>query len=164
MNVAQVASLIEANNKFNKDLQRYFKGDMGRWEIFDLGCTFGELSVHLANANMYMRQGILTKAKRHGVNISALKHLPLMIAQANRAFKSREVGSVVVVLNLYDDDNQPVVVPVQTNTKGFEGTTQGNVNEIASIYGKKESVLQLWQEAGLELYNKKTLLIPQDSV
>jgi hypothetical protein len=160
MEQALTDKVAEANSRYNKDLERYMRGEMSRWQVFDLGDTFGNVSQYLGNGHLYMRQGVLTKAKKHNVSNETFRDLPLKLYHAPRIFKSTADNHIVVLINAKDMQNQPIVLPINTLARGYDGATPNKINEVASFYGKSPQILEQWADKQMELYNvagKKTI-------
>jgi hypothetical protein len=100
-----------------------------------------------------MRQGILTKAKKHNVSIEAFRDLPLKLYQAPRIFKSTADNCIVVLIDAKNMQNQPIVLPIDTMANGYDGATPNKINEVTSFYGKDPKILELWTDKQMELYN-----------
>jgi chromosome condensin MukBEF complex kleisin-like MukF subunit len=73
-----------ANDRYNKDLQKYLQGRLNRHAVFDLGESSGALSPHLNGKRLFMRQGIVAQAVKYGVKAEDLRDLPLKLHQAER--------------------------------------------------------------------------------
>jgi len=159
MEQSQLAALLEANNRYNKDLQRYIKGTLPRHEPFNLGKPYGKLSNYLDNSeNILMRQGIINKAtKGHesSIKIGDLKDLPLKLYQVSNIFQSTQENSLVTVINVRDSANNPVVIPIKAKSTFEIGREKYAGNLITSIYGKTTENLEKWRAQNLELYNKE---------
>ncbi|MDR1226549.1 MAG: hypothetical protein LBK47_06585 [Prevotellaceae bacterium] len=155
MSTSQLSSVLEANSKFNNDLKKYFEGKLSDQVVFNLGNSFGKLSENLDNfKNLYMRQGILSKAlKGHdtSINVRQLENLPLKLYKAKTIFKSKKPGSLVVAIDMVDSRKQPVVVAIKTHHTAFIGQTSDDVNVITSIHGRPKEHLMYWKSEGLEL-------------
>jgi hypothetical protein len=109
-----------------------------------------------------MSQRIWNKAlKGHSaaIDLKELEDFPLKIAEAPLVFKSKKPGSIVVVINVTDSENQPVVVAINTSAKGIN---RESINQVTSIHGRPLNQLELWKEQGLELHNsaqKETFIL-----
>jgi hypothetical protein len=151
--------LIEANNHYNRDFREYLLGTLDNQKIFNLGSNFGKLSQYLDSGDLYMRQGILSKAvKGHdsSIDLNKFESLPQKLAQPTQIFKSKKPDSIVVVLDsITDTKRQFAVVAIQMHHRRFIGQTPDNISVITSIHGRPLSQLLKWRKEGLELYYNK---------
>ncbi|MDR1226557.1 MAG: hypothetical protein LBK47_06625 [Prevotellaceae bacterium] len=157
MEQGKLAQLLEANNKYNKDLSKYLKGTLPKKNFLNLGQPHGALAEHIGNSqDLLMRQGILTKAvKGHKtpINLKQVEDLPFKLYQAKQIFKSKKDGSLVAVLDVKDSANNSVVVTIDVNQKINNRREESNVSTITSIYGKPALNIERWQQEGLELHS-----------
>jgi hypothetical protein len=157
MTEVALSSLLKANSRYNEDLKKYLSGTLDNQKIFNLGNHFGILSQYLdSSSNLYMRQGILSKAaKGHdtSIDLKKMESLPQKLAHPAQIFKSKKPGSIVAVLSsITDSKRQLVVVAIEMHHKRFIGQTPDKVNVITSIHGRPLRQLLKWREDGLELY------------
>lgn len=153
------SNLLKANNKYNSDLEVYRQGLLPKDIVFNLGRPVGELSKFLdCSQDIMMQQNILTKAQKgHDttVTLTQLENLPLKLNHPPFIFQSKKVGSIVVILNEKDNENNPIVIPINKESVILNGRDELNVNLITSIYGRPQKHLDLWAENGLSLYSKE---------
>jgi hypothetical protein len=163
MTKTEMNKLLNVNEKFNSDLKAYQQSLLPKEVVFNLGQPVGELSKFLdCSQDIMMQQNILTKAQKGhdtAVTLKQLENLPLKLNQPPFIFQSKKSGSIVVVVNEKDNENNPVVIPINKESVIFNGRNKLNVNLITSIYGRPQKHLDLWAENGLTLYSKDKTFI-----
>lgn len=102
----------------------------------------------------------------HGVSEATLGRLYDLIANPMAVFKSDSPHidhaqvEAVVLITIERKDGNPLLVAVHTNK--MIGRRQ--VNQIKSVYDKKEEVVLKWREKGLLLWDKPAVPAPQATV
>ncbi|MFJ3318721.1 hypothetical protein ACIPLR_25555 [Herbaspirillum huttiense] len=93
---------------------------------------------------------------QHGVTEATLGRLYDLVANAKSVFKSdsphldHTAVDAVVVVTIETKDGNPLLVAVHTNKM----VGRRLVNQIRSVYDKKEDVVQKWREKGLVLWDR----------
>ena len=128
------------NARFNDELGRYERGDMGENEMFHLGMPEGVMRGFLPELPIVMRQRVVRKAseKKHDVEVSALRNMPKMLAAPIFVFQ-RDSGSLGVLTEMNDRKGRNVFVAFALQRNIQDGGDVFEVNDIRSIHGREHS-------------------------
>lgn len=128
---------IEESEKFKKQVDKWYLGDMNSSEHFEIGKTPIVLKELGANdLPIVMMQDVIVKMTggKHNISIDEIKNIPEAIADPIMIFKSATVNNAFVILTeLTDKSGNDVVVALHLNKKN----NRLDVNRIASVYGKE---------------------------
>ncbi len=128
-------STKDSNDKFNKFLGDYMKGDLKRSDVLRIPNN-GSLSLYLPNSkDILLRQSVINKAhKKHNISLESLFDLPEKLHHPILVFKSsrEDVDGVVVLIDAKDNDGNNVVVAINLS----DSFNEIEVNDITSMYGK----------------------------
>ncbi len=130
---------MEANERFNGELERYRKGEMGKNDMFHLGMPQGVMRMFLPDLPIVMRQRVVKKGseKKHNVPISAIKDMPQMISEPIFVFQ-RDGNTIGILTEMRDANGKNVCVAIELgkNIQG-DGKAQLEVNDIRSFHGRE---------------------------
>ena len=128
------------NARFNDELGRYQRGEMGENEMFHLGIPEGVMRGFLPELPIVMRQRVVRKAseKKHDVEVSALRNMPKMLAAPIFVFQ-RDSGSLGVLTEMNDRKGRNVFVAFALQRNIQDGGDVFEVNDIRSIHGREHS-------------------------
>lgn len=89
---------------------------------------------HIRNANKPKN----TKKHYHGLTEKQIKNIPTKIAQPVMIMESldRTKNSIVVVTDMLDVDNSPIVVTIKTDGKGMYSNVEIDTNFLTGYYGR----------------------------
>lgn len=138
---------------FNKQIIKAMKKGYEPTDIFHLGKPFGELEKHIPDYKIVMTGKVLSKAmtkdKDHQLNWANFIDLPFFLNNPTAIFKSETVGYVVLT-EVYDVNNKPVMISLHINKKMV-------ITNIASLYVRNYETYKRWINEKLHLYiNKKS--------
>ena len=151
-------SLLAPENRarFSKEVDGVFDGGFPQRSALVLGDTppllqkygAGDVPVTVSTAavrKMAYPTGYLGLEHGHNLGIAAVKHLPEQISSPLAILRSNTVdGSLVLLTEWADRNDNRVVVPVHLNKKGVLGVE----NRVTSAYGKKDFSTLLFDENG----------------
>ena len=128
------------NARFNDELGRYERGEMGENEMFHLGMPEGVMRGFLPELPIVMRQRVVRKAseKKHDVEVSALRNMPKMLAAPIFVFQ-RDGESLGVLTEMNDRKGRNVFVAFALQRNIQDGGDVFEVNDIRSIHGREHS-------------------------
>ena len=126
-----------AAEKFNKQLERYSRGEMAKSETLRVGMPQGVMRHFLPNLPIVMRQRILTKAsvKKHNVDVMGLRDMPRHLSNPIFVFK-RTDDVLGVLTEMRDRDGKNVCVAIELNRRIQDGGEVLEVNDIRSAHGR----------------------------
>jgi hypothetical protein len=136
---------------YKQQLSRFYKGELGRYEAFSFGLPPQILVKHgMPNLEIIMTQSTARKStrsdakKRTGHNISRqiMKDLKNQINNPMIVIKNTEKNAFILVTDKKDSEGRPVVVVIH-NSQAYNSR---KINEIVSIYGRKDFVLYLQRQ------------------
>jgi hypothetical protein len=127
--------------------------------------------VGLPNSSLYMKAGHLftsmkesdpskkdksTSLNYHNISPDIVKQIPDSLKNPLYVLQSHHhPTSLIVVLDLYDKDNNPVIVPIAPFRKQSAHSCQLRYSAVSSIYGKSRFELFLESHKNLILYENK---------
>lgn len=147
---------IEQNNKnqvkidsknFAKQVDNYISGNMKSSDFINVGKTSQVLqNIGLPNNNIILKQSKLKaimqesnnpNSKLHGLSVETVKRIPEALANPlNVLQSSTNKNSVVVISDLADKMERPVIASIEINYKGQIGNIDFLSNRLTSAYGK----------------------------
>jgi proteasome lid subunit RPN8/RPN11 len=102
----------------------------------------------------------------HDIPLNTMKKIPDALQNPLLVLQSKHYpASLVAVLNLYDKDDNPIIVPITPFRKSFIDSTELRYNKISSIYGKSDISHFLYNHQDMILYadkNRSRLFQPRE--
>ena len=137
---------IDSEN-FAKQVDDYLSGKMRSNDLINVGKTSQVLqSIGLPNNDIVLKQSKLKKmlqesndpnSNLHGLSLDVVKRIPEAIATPlNVLQSSSNKNSVVVITDLADKLERPVIASIEMNYEGKIGTIDFLSNRLTSAYGK----------------------------
>ena len=137
------------NKKFVKIIDKYTNNDLKVGFVPVIGIT--PYSICLAGANpipLIIKQGVLNNSvyqtnrtvsnknkrkhsKPHNIDIDTIKKLPDALRSPTMICKGNYTGSLLIITDLVDKNNLPVVASIQLDQRG----SKNKVNSITTIFG-----------------------------
>ena len=110
------------NERFNEELKRYERGEMGNNEMFHLGNPQGVMRIFLPNLPIVMRQRIMTKGsvKKHNIEPIALENMPQHLSEPIFVFQ-RTDNVLGLLTEMKDRDGKNVCVAISLRQTIQEG-------------------------------------------
>lgn len=125
------------NERFNEELKRYEKGEMGRNEYIQVGNPMGIMRNFMPDVPIILRQKVVTKANnKHKLIASEIKDLPKSLANPIFVFKSRK-NTISVLTELKSNKGQNIFVAMELGTSKQMGHEFLEVNDITTIHGRE---------------------------
>ena len=97
-------------------------------------------SLPMLTTAKHIRKAVMPKVSgkhQHGLTIEQIKHLPQAIADPVMLLDSRsDSQSIVVVTDMVDPDNSPVIAVIRMDGSGTYNRVEINANFITSFYGR----------------------------
>jgi len=125
------------NERFNEELERYAKGEMGKNEYIQVGNPMGIMRNFMPDIPIILRQKVVTKANnKHKLTASEIKDLPKSLANPIFVFKSRE-NTISVLTELKSNKGQNIFVAMELGTNKQMGHEFLEVNDITTIHGRE---------------------------
>ncbi len=125
--------------RFGKQIDNWFSGNMRSDELFRLGKTPTVLkALGAKNLPIVMSQDVIVKITggKHSISIDDIKSMPNAIADPIMIFVSDTVpNSFVILTEISDKSGSDVVVAMHLN----RGEKHIRINRVASVYGKDNS-------------------------
>ena len=154
--------------KFVDSVQKSIKGETSRNEIL----VVNQKTPHILqkygaeNRPLTMSQSVVRKIAypegymggKHNLGFAALAKLPEQLADPMAVLKSSsQKNSLVIITELVDTANRPVIVPIHLDKSGSIGLT----NEVPSMYGRTKftDFVKAQEKAGNILYTKKDRIL-----
>lgn len=130
-------SIEEVNRRFNKELEGYKSGQMGKNEVFHLGRPSGIISHFLPDLPIVMRQKIVTKgiSKKHNVDIETIKNMPSGISTPIFIFQ-RDMKTIGILSEMKDRDGKNICVAIEMNYAYQDGNRVLEVNSVNTFHGR----------------------------
>ena len=139
------------NRKFNEDLEklteenaREVQLDCGMPSRILLSCGIEEKPIRLYGAKL------LSKAAKHGYDISAMRNLPKALSTPIAVFTGSTDGSYAILTELQIEDKN-VLVSLSVGKGGHDV----DFNIVSSLYGKRNDSITHWINNGKMLYVDK---------
>ena len=150
--------------KFVDSVQKSIKGETSRNEILVVNQKTPRIlqKYGAENRPLTMSQSVVRKIAypegymggKHNLGFAALAKLPEQLADPMAVLKSAsQKNSLVIITELVDTANRPVIVPIHLDKNGRIGLT----NEVPSMYGRTNfaDFVKAQEKAGNILYTKK---------
>lgn len=156
--LSESAKVEDANNRFNRQMQRYINGNMTTKEYVEVGKPLGVMKMFLSDVPIVVRQRILHKANetKHNIDLHQLHNLPGMLAEPIFVFQ-RDSKTLGVLTELRDRKGKNVCVAIELNRSIQSGAEFLEVNDIRSLHGRDVSniVLPIAHNKTLQYVDKK---------
>jgi hypothetical protein len=144
---------------YKLQLIKFYKRELGRHEVFDLGNTPPLLLKHgFTQSKIYMTKSTMVKCTRkpepkktgHDISRNVMKYLEKHIANPILIIKKEKEDSFVLVTDRNDKECRPIVI-------GIEKNGNNNLYEIKSVFGRSdfEAYIAREKEKGNVLYEDK---------
>ena len=153
-NADKEAELKKVNDDFNQRLDELVKNPNQKDKVLRLGRSSSFLKDGgIADADIELEFDRLVRKSsndyknRHSFEISDLKDLPLAIAEPIVVFKSTNANDHVVLTEL-QKDGKNFIVAVRAEEQHRKGGVVLEVNQITSLYPKKERGVVNWINTG----------------
>ncbi|MEI8078674.1 MAG: hypothetical protein WCH61_03475 [bacterium] len=133
---------------FPSDLQAYINGKLATSRILELGQSSEILkSFGVPDLTITLRQSILRKANRHGIQLADLAPLPQEMQTPLAIFKSTKPDNKIIIITRLVHEDGNIMVALQQAPEN--GVLQ--VNDISSIHPKQDENIINWIKQGLLL-------------
>ena len=146
------------NARFNDELGRYERGEMGENEMFHLGMPEGVMRGFLPELPIVMRQRILKKGsvKKHNVAVDGLVDMPKYLSHPIFVFKRSE-NVLGVLTELEDRDGKNVCIAIELSREIQKGGEFLEVNDVRSVHGRNiaDIVYPIVENGTLEWVDKE---------
>ena len=143
---------------FNKQIKKYFKGEMDTNENFYLGVTPKILKINGAVENkLVMSQKALIKiissGAGHHIPIKVLIKIPKALEKPLLIIEGNSKNTLIEIIKLKDDSNREILVAIRLDAK----EVYMNVSRVTSIYGKKglTNFITNQNHKIIDVYNEK---------
>lgn len=159
--------LIEFNDRFNKELDRYKNGEMNVNEVIHLGKAKGVLAeITQSNNSIVLRQRVVSKGirKKHNVDIEQIRNLPILISDPLMIFKRKEGDFYSVLIRTKDNNKKNIFVAIRLNQDNPSQQDKDRgifiVDDIKSFHGREiENIIYpIVENESLVWVNKKDSL------
>lgn len=151
-------NMESVNARFNDELGRYQRGEMGENEMFHLGKPEGVMREFLPELPIVMRQRILKKGsvKKHNVAIEGLVDMPKYLSHPIFVFKRSE-NVLGVLTELEDRDGKNVCIAIELSREIQKGGEILEVNDVRSVHGRNiaDIVYPIVENGTLEWVDKE---------
>ena len=145
----EVTKKLNRNGTFSEQIDKYMSGKLPSGDFLYLGKTPSILQkVGLPNNEIILKQGklndIMKESKNdtdnlHGISIDNIKKIPEAISNPlNILQSSSDKNSIVVITDLADKYERPIIVSVEMNYDGQIGKIKFVSNRVTSAYGKRD--------------------------
>lgn len=145
--VAEYAEKCMSYLAFAKQVDDSLSGRHERLDALCLGdtpdvlCNVGLRDLPMLYTQKHLKDAVQPKSddnyRAHGLTVAQIKQVPEKMANPTMVFDSpSRKDSVVVVLDLYDQDSLPIFVSICPNGRGTYMLREIETNFITSVYGK----------------------------
>ena len=154
--------------KFVDSVQKSIKGEMSIDNVLVVNEKTPRIlqKYGAENRPLTMSQSVMRKIAypegymggKHNLGFAALAKLPEQLADPMAVLKSAsQKNSLVIITELVDTENRPVIVPIHLGKNGSIGLT----NEVPSMYGRTKftDFVKAQEKAGNILYTKKDRIL-----
>lgn len=137
---------IDSEN-FSKQVDDYLSGKIKSSEFINVGRTSQILQdIGLPNSDIILKQSKLKQLMQesnnpnsnlHGLSSDTIKRIPEALANPlNVLQSSTSENSVVIITDLADKAERPIIASIEVNYKGQIGNIEFLSNRLTSVYGK----------------------------
>ncbi len=146
-NKEKIRSILKRNGTFSEQIDKYVENKLPSGDFLYLGETPTILKkIGLNNGEMVLKQGKLKSIikessdstdQMHGLPIETIKKIPEAIANPlNILQSSSNKDSIVVITDLADTNERPIIASIEVNYNGQIGNIDFLSNRLTSAYGK----------------------------
>lgn len=146
-NKEKIRSILKRNGTFSEQIDKYVENKLPSGDFLYLGETPTILKkIGLNNEEMVLKQGKLKSIikessdgtdQMHGLPIETIKKIPEAIANPlNVLQSSSNKDSIVVITDLADTNERPIIASIEVNYNGQIGNIDFLSNRSTSAYGK----------------------------
>ncbi len=146
-NKEKIRSILKRNGTFSEQIDKYVENKLPSGDFLYLGETPTILKkIGLNNEEMVLKQGKLKSIikesgdstdQMHGLPIETIKKIPEAIANPlNILQSSSNKDSIVVITDLADTNERPIIASIEVNYNGQIGNIDFLSNRLTSAYGK----------------------------
>lgn len=146
-NKEKIRSILKRNGTFSEQIDKYVENKLPSGDFLYLGETPTILKkIGLNNEEMVLKQGKLKSIikessdgtdQMHGLPIETIKKIPEAIANPlNVLQSSSNKDSIVVITDLADTNERPIIASIEVNYNGQIGNIDFLSNRLTSAYGK----------------------------
>lgn len=129
--------IMQVNDEFNEQLERWTSGEMGGNEVIHAGYPLGVMRQFMPEAPLIMRQKVLTKSrKKHGLTVNEIKGLPGALAKPIFVFKSTP-ETISVLTELKSTSGNNLFVAVEIGVSKQLGHRVLDVNDILTVHDRE---------------------------
>lgn len=130
-------NIREANERFNNELDKWGKGEMGANEYIHAGVPFGVLRGFMPDLPIILRQKVLSKSrKKHDLTSADLINLPSALANPIFVFKSTD-NTISVLTELQNNKGESLFVAIELGSNKQMGHEILEVNDILTVHGRE---------------------------
>ena len=135
--LSESAKIEDANNRFNRQLQRWESGTMESNEVIDAGKPMGVMQHFMPDETLILRQKVLSKSrKKHGLSGEDMRGLPGALAHPIFVFQSNP-KTISVLTELKSSTGQNLFVAVEVGVNKQLGHRTLEVNDILTVHGRE---------------------------
>lgn len=146
-NKEKIRNILKRNGTFSEQIDKYVENKLPSGDFLYLGETPTILKkIGLNNEDMVLKQGKLKSIikessdgtdQMHGLPIETIKKIPEAIANPlNVLQSSSNKDSIVVITDLADTNERPIIASIEVNYNGQIGNIDFLSNRLTSAYGK----------------------------
>ena len=151
-NSAPIPEKVQIKNdadNFAKQVDEYVSGNLKSGSMIRVGKTPQVLKdIGVPNRDIVLKQSKLKtilkednnpNSNEHGIPINTIKEIPRALSEPLNILKSStQENSIVVVTDLADKLDRPIIVSIELDYEGQIGNIKVLNNRLTSIYGKRE--------------------------
>ncbi len=102
------------------------------------GCGTMDLYITQKHLRNILQTSLQNRSHYHNIELRQFKQLPELLSNPVAILQSKShPGSVIVVLNAQDKQNNSLIVPIRTDGHAFYQRKRVEANFILSVYGKR---------------------------
>lgn len=122
------------------------------------GCGTMDLYITQKHLRNILQTSLQNRSHYHNIELQQFKQLPELLNNPLAILQSKShQGSVIVVLDAQDRQNNPLIVPIRTDGHAFYQRKNVKANFILSVYGKRNVsayIERSFQENGVLFLDK----------
>lgn len=122
------------------------------------GCGTMDLYITQKHLRNILQTSLQNRSHYHNIELQQFKQLPELLNNPLAILQSKShQGSVIVVLDAQDRQNNPLIVPIRTDGHAFYKRKNVKANFILSVYGKRNVsayIERSFQENGVLFLDK----------
>lgn len=147
--ISEKAQIKNDTDNFAKQVDEYVSGNLKSGSMIRVGKTPKVLKdIGVPNRDIVLKQSKLKtilkednnpNSNEHGIPIDTIKEIPRALSEPLNILKSStQENSIVVVTDLADKLDRPIIVSIELDYEGQIGNIKVLNNRLTSIYGKRE--------------------------